>query len=308
MPKLQTVEMRIMPEMSARLAALRAGDIEAVWDVNPEDVKTLREIPALRVDSVATASWDAAVMNNAIPPFNDPRVRRAFHLAVDKRDVVELVLFGEGSPTHSPIPPSHPFFARDIPITRADPAAARRLLREAGHGQGVKVPLIVPVGRPVRERLGVTLQQLSRPAGFEIEIQRVPFARYSAEVAGKAPFYVDGYFARPTLDTATYGFLHSSGSWNWPWERISPARRGRSRSERRWCCRFRPRGATMPPECWSWASASAGPWTRSTGPSSIWSPARSEPRSMRRWPIRASDAGQRDWPSSTGPRPHSSAT
>lgn len=213
-PKLEQVEMRIMPEMASRLAALRAGDVELVWDINPEDVKTLKENPQLRVESVATASWDAAVMNCSIAPFNDPRVRRAFHLAVDKRDVVEAVLFGEGAPTHSPIPPSHPFFAGDVAFSRADPAGARRLLREAGHANGVRVPLVIPVGRPVRERLGVTLQQLSRPAGFEIEIQRVPFARYAAEVAGKAPFYIDGYFARPTLDTATYHFLHSKGTWN----------------------------------------------------------------------------------------------
>ena len=213
-PKLDGVELRIIPEMSARLAALQAGDLEAVWELPPEQVKQLKGNAALRIDSVATASWDAAIMNSAIPPFNDPRVRKAFHLAVDKRDVVELVLFGEGAPTHSPIPPTHPFFAKDIPVTKADPVAAKRLLREAGHPNGVKVPLVIPVGRPVRERLGVTLQQLARPAGFEIEIQRVPFARYSAEVSGKAPFYVDGYFARPTIDTGTHPFLHSKGSWN----------------------------------------------------------------------------------------------
>ncbi|MCZ7564747.1 MAG: hypothetical protein M5U08_13985 [Burkholderiales bacterium] len=52
----------------------------------------------------------------------------------------------------------------------------------------------------MRERLGVTLQQLARPGGFELEV-RIPFNRYNAEVSGKAPFYIDGYFARPTIDT-----------------------------------------------------------------------------------------------------------
>jgi peptide/nickel transport system substrate-binding protein len=213
-PRFDTVELRIVPEMSVRIAALQAGDMEVVWDIPPEQVKPLGGNSALRVESVPTGSWDAAIMNNAIAPFNDIRVRRAFHMAVDKRDVVELVLFGEGAPTHSPIPPNHPFFASDIPVNRADPAGARRLLAEAGHRNGVKVPLVIPVGRPVRERLGVTLQQLARPGGFDIEIQRVPFARYNAEVSGKAPFYIDGYFARPTLDTGTHPFLHSEGSWN----------------------------------------------------------------------------------------------
>ena len=33
-------------------------------------------------------------------------------------------------------------------------------------------------------------------------------------VAGKAQMYVDGYFARPTVDTAIHPFYHSQGSWN----------------------------------------------------------------------------------------------
>lgn len=214
-PKFDGVEMRILPEMSVRIAALQAGDLDVVWDLGPENIRALREVRNVRTESVATASWDGAIMNNRIAPFNDVRVRRALHLAVPKADVAEVVLFGEGAPTHSPIAPSHPFFASDIPFpARADIAGARRLLREAGHSGPIRVPLVIPVGRPVRERLGVTLQQMARPAGFEFEIQRVPFARYSAEVAGKVPIYIDGYFARPTIDTSTYPFLHSRGSQN----------------------------------------------------------------------------------------------
>jgi len=213
-PKLDGVELRVIPEMAVRIAALEAGDIDYVWDLPPEQVEKLKGNAKLRIDSVPTASWDGAVLNNAVPPFNDVLVRRAFHLAVAKADVVQIVLFGLGTPTHSPIPPNHPYFDKSIPVTKADPAAARKLLAEAGHPQGVKVPLVIPVGRPIRERLGVTLQQLAKPGGFDIEIQRVPFARYSAEIAGKAPMYIDGYFARPTLDTALYPFYHSKGSWN----------------------------------------------------------------------------------------------
>ncbi len=214
LPKLDGVELRIIPEMSVKIAALQAGDIDVVWDIPLEQVKTLGGNTALHVESVPTASWDGAIMNNSIPPFNDMRVRRAFQLAVDKRDVVELTLFGQGAPTISPIPPTHPFFAKDINIDGADPAAARKLLAEAGHPDGIKVQIITPAGRPVRERLGVTLQQLAAPGGFDLQIQRVPFSSYDAEVAGKAPLYIDGYFARPTIDTSCYGFLHSKGSWN----------------------------------------------------------------------------------------------
>lgn len=214
LPKLDGVELRIIPEMSVKIAALQAGDIDVVWELPLDQVKQLNGHAGLRIESVPTASWDAAIMNNAIPPFNDVRVRRAFNLGVDRADLVELVLFGQGAPTISPIPPSHPFYAKDIPIGKADPNAARKLLAEAGHPNGITIPVIVPVGRPVRERLGVSLQQLLAPAGFNLEVKRVPFASYDAEVSGKAPLYIDGYFARPTIDTSTYPFLHSKGSWN----------------------------------------------------------------------------------------------
>jgi peptide/nickel transport system substrate-binding protein len=153
-------------------------------------------------------------MNNAIPPFNDPRVRRAFHLAVDKKDVVELTLFGQGAETISPIPPTHPFYAKDAVIPATDPAAAKKLLAEAGYPNGVKLTIVVPVGRPVRERLGVTLQQLAKQGGFDLQVQRISYSSYPTEVSGKAQLYVDGFFGRPTVDTSLFPFLRTDGSWN----------------------------------------------------------------------------------------------
>jgi peptide/nickel transport system substrate-binding protein len=214
LPKLDGAELRIIPEMSVKIAALQAGDIDVVWDLPLDQVKELSGNTALRVDSVPTASWDGAIMNNLIPPFNDKRVRQAFHLAVDKADVVELTLFGQGAETISPIPPSHPFYAKDLKIPKTDPVAAKKLLAEAGYPQGVKVPIIAPIGRPVRERLAVTLQQLAKPGGFDLQVQRMPYSSFSAEVSGKAPLYIDGFFGRPTIDTSVYAFLRSNGSWN----------------------------------------------------------------------------------------------
>jgi peptide/nickel transport system substrate-binding protein len=214
LPKVEGVELRIIPEMSVKIAALQAGDIDVLWDLPLEQVKALSGRADLKVDSVPTASWDGAILNNAIPPFNDKRVRQAFHLAVDKKEVVELTLFGQGVETISPIPPSHPFYAKDIVVPKVDPAAARKLLAEAGHPNGIKLPIILPVGRPVRERLGVTLQQLAKAGGFDLQVQRLPYSSFNAEVSGKAPLYIDGFFARPTVDTSLFPFLRSRGSWN----------------------------------------------------------------------------------------------
>ena len=149
LPKLAGVELRIIPEMSVKIAALQAGDIDIVWDLPLDQVKALSGNAAGCASTACRPHRGTrAVMNNLIPPFNDQRVRQAFHLGVDKADVVELTLFGQGVATISPIPPSHPFYAKDVvDPARPIPAAARKLLAEAGYPNGIKIPIIVPVGR-----------------------------------------------------------------------------------------------------------------------------------------------------------------
>lgn len=210
--KLGHVVLRIIPEAASRVAALRAGDIDMIWNLPLETIPDVRRASNTVVDTRPSSTWDALVMNNAKPPFNDVRVRRAVLLALDKRMLVQFALNGEGAPTHAPIPPSDPAFNSGIGF-EPNLAEARRLLREAGHPNGFSIDLIAPVGRPARERLGVATQQLLQQVGIRVNVQRMPYNRYT-EIAGVAPFYVDGFFARTVIDSATYPWFSSRGSWN----------------------------------------------------------------------------------------------
>ncbi len=214
LPKLEAVTLRIIPESAARMAALESGEIDIVWSMPYEAVEPLKKSRVARVDSVPTPTWDGVILNNETKPFNDVRVRQALAATIDKEALVELVLFGQGAPTFSPIPPSHPYFNTALPFNPPDIAKAKKLLAEAGYPNGFDIPMQVPQEREQRVRLGVSVRDMARPAGIRINIERVPFASYSANVAGKAAMYVDGYFARPTIDTAIYPFYHSQGSWN----------------------------------------------------------------------------------------------
>lgn len=213
LPKLKQVTLRIMPEDAAKIAALNAGDIDILWNVPLEAIKELSASQAIKVDPVPTGTWDGIVMKNDLKPFTDVRVRQAVLKSLDKEQLVQFALFGQGAPTHTPIPPNHPFFDASLPL-KPDVAGARKLLAEAGYPRGFEITLNVPVGRPTRERAAVAIQQMLKPAGINVKLERVPYSRWGATVAGKAPFYMDGYLSRPTIDTATYPWYHSSGSWN----------------------------------------------------------------------------------------------
>jgi peptide/nickel transport system substrate-binding protein len=214
LPKLDGVTMRIIPEAAARIAALESGSIDILWNLPYESVDKFKDHATIRLDSVPTPTWDAVILNNERPPFSDPRVRKALALTVDKSALVELALFGQGAPTFSPLPPSHPYFNHELKFNPPDIAQARKLMAEAGFPNGFDVPMQVPQEREQRVRLGVAVRDMARAAGIRINVERVPFASYAANVAGKAQMYVDGYFARPTVDTALYPFYHSTGSWN----------------------------------------------------------------------------------------------
>jgi len=214
LPKLDGVTLRILPESATRMVALESGAVDIVWSMPYESVEKFKNHPTARIDSVSTPTWDGVILNNARPPFNDVRVRQALALTVDKAAIVELALFGQGDPTFSPIPPSHPYFNRSLKFNPPDIAKAKKLLAEAGYPNGFDVSMQVPQEREQRVRVGVAVRDMARAAGIRINIERVPFASYTANVAGKAQMFVDGYFARPTIDTATYAFYHSTGSWN----------------------------------------------------------------------------------------------
>ena len=214
LPKLDGVTLRIVPESAARMAALESGAVDVVWSMPYESVEKFKNHSNVRTDSVSTPTWDGVILNNDRPPFNDVRVRQALALTIDKAAIVELALFGQGDPTFSPIPPSHPYFNKSLKFNPPDIAKAKQLLADAGFPNGFDVPMQVPQEREQRVRVGVAVRDMARAAGIRINIERVPFASYTANVAGKAQMYVDGYFARPTIDTAIHPFYHSQGSWN----------------------------------------------------------------------------------------------
>jgi peptide/nickel transport system substrate-binding protein len=212
-PKLDGIIFLIMPETAARIAALDTGAVDLVWDLPPEAIDQLKSNTKVKIDSVPTSTWDGLIMNAAKKPFDDVRVRRAVSLAIDNKALVELSLFGHGSPTHTMIPPSSSYFNDKIGF-KVDVAQAKKLLADAGFPNGFETILYVPSGRPTRERIGVGAAEMLKAIGVKVEIQRVPWDKFVKDIEGKEAFYTDGFYSRPTLDTSIYPWYHSTGSWN----------------------------------------------------------------------------------------------
>jgi peptide/nickel transport system substrate-binding protein len=213
-PKLDRVVLRIMPETAAQVAAIQTGEVDLIWNLAPEVVSQFKGNQKVHLDSVATSTWDGLIMNAAHKPFDDVRVRRAVELALDKKALVQFALYGQGSASHSMIPPGSAYYNSELPIPGPDVAASKKLLAEAGLPNGFKATLYLPSGRPTRVGLGLGAAQFLQAVGIQVDMQRVPWDQFVKEIEGKAAFYTDGFYSRPTIDTSIYPFYDSAGSWN----------------------------------------------------------------------------------------------
>lgn len=166
-PEWETVEFRFMPDDARRIAALVSGEVDLVDAVSPYDMQwlsqaadvTLVSAPSNRVIYLSV-DFDRPQTPFAhdhegkpLPhnPFQNPRVREAISLAIDREALITEVLGGEGYATGELVPPS--FFGADPgrPVPQPDVSGARDLLAEAGYPDGFVTVLHGPNNRYVRD-------------------------------------------------------------------------------------------------------------------------------------------------------------
>jgi len=235
------VEFRVIPEESAAIVAMEAGDIDIVWDLPPEEIDKL-ERRGTKLDEVATGTWWGLVMNNTRPPFDKLEVRQAFYALADKSLLTEIAALGHGTPTHSPIAPTHPFFADEIPIGTLDLERARALFEQAGvDPASLELELWAPAQTPELGRMAVAFRDAAKQLGIDVTVRPVPDDKFFGEVEGKETFHTTIFYDRVMLDAKLYPWFHSEGSWNanlWHFSDpevdavLEDARRARSDAER----------------------------------------------------------------------------
>ncbi|MBD3221792.1 hypothetical protein GF314_11180 [bacterium] len=140
--RLDRVILRILPDRTARILALETGDVDLVADVPIPAARRLADHPDLVWHEISGRVFGFVMWNVRREALADPRVRRAFSLAIDRERFVTDLLGGFGSPAASYLPPvswnHHDGLAPD-PFR---PDSARALLRAAGwrddDGDGVR--------------------------------------------------------------------------------------------------------------------------------------------------------------------------
>ncbi|MBC7954949.1 MAG: ABC transporter substrate-binding protein [Cytophagales bacterium] len=169
-PYLDRVTVRPMRDPGARMAALRAGDVDIIWHDIADDIVKERKAGKLRVTTYEGSGVAGLVFNTKKPHLDDVRVRQALRYAVDLRQFTETVAQGLSRPATDPYGPGSSVQCKDTGVILADVEKAKALLKD--YGKPVTLKFMV-TAEPRGRALGQVLQEFWKAVGITVTLEEV---------------------------------------------------------------------------------------------------------------------------------------
>jgi len=209
-PAAETLAVRIVPEPLTRAAEFEAGRLSVIEVPFGETARWRREHPGWLVEKPALRVVYVA-LNNRRGPLRDVRVRQAINYAVNVPELLATVYGGRGILARGAIPPA----LAGSDTTRVgyhyDPAAARRLLAEAGHRNGIDLQLWRAAANVELSRVAQAIQAQLEPVGVRVElVERDASSQREAARKGETDMVVLDWWADyPDADNFLYPLFYS---------------------------------------------------------------------------------------------------
>jgi peptide/nickel transport system substrate-binding protein len=203
----ETVNYRAIPNNASRDAALQSGDVDAIDQVPTRDVAELRKNPKLAIVSAAGQrliyifvdtqrdrtpfATDLTGKALAANPLRDVRVRKALSLAINRAGIRDRIMDGFAVPTGQLMPEGASGYEPSVQPDPFDPAAAKKLLTEAGYPDGFGMTLHGPNDRYVNDSaVAEAIAQGWTRAGVKTIVDTMPSATFFSR-ALRAEFSVN---------------------------------------------------------------------------------------------------------------------
>lgn len=176
---IEGIDITVLPDETAILASLRAGQTDFAL-INDPLVATLVPNEAnLQLNRIGGLAYNVLQLNPSRAPMDNLKVRQAMSCAINRQEIVDSALAGEGKVTG---PLTAPAFAED-PDTlfcyKQDVAKAKQLMEEAGFANGFTAKVIAANGEPpVAASEAQVLQAQLAEIGVKLDIQMMELSVY----------------------------------------------------------------------------------------------------------------------------------
>jgi cationic peptide transport system substrate-binding protein len=164
----------ITPSSSLRLAKLLTGECDAIALPAHSELEVIRQQENLVLDEKPGLNVGFWAFNTSKPPFNNPKVRRALGMAIDKNVLLETIYFNSAIAAKNIVPPTSWAFQADVRSLSYNPIAAKKLLREQGIPEGFSMTVwAMPVQRaynPNAIKMAELIQAYLQEVGIQVKI------------------------------------------------------------------------------------------------------------------------------------------
>ncbi|PBB41250.1 peptide ABC transporter substrate-binding protein [Mesorhizobium sp. WSM3866] len=208
------IEMLVLNDSTARLSALQSGQVHMISGVEPKVVDHVKRMPNLKIEALSGPGYYCFNMFCDTAPFDNPDLRMALKLAVDREEMVDKILRGYGSVGNDfPVNATYPLVPDDIEQRTFDPEKAAFHYKKSGHS-GPILFRTSEVAFPGAVDAAQLYQQSAAKAGIAIEVKREPGDGYWSDVWLKQPFSAAYWSGRATQGQIYATALLSTAPWN----------------------------------------------------------------------------------------------
>lgn len=186
-PYLERAIVKYIPDMTVLYTQFKSGDIDVVglqW-ISPEHYEEAKALPGRIVEIIGNGFYESVAFNMSKPFFQDPKVRQALYLALDKASIIDALYYGVPKPTETYMPAESAYFNPDLPKHEFSIEKANAMLDEAGWARGaggvrekdgvrLAFKISTTAGNHLREQAQQFIQQTWKDIGVELEISNLP--------------------------------------------------------------------------------------------------------------------------------------
>lgn len=180
-PKLDEINMHIIPERAVSVQGLLSGQVDVAYVIDKDDLPMLEASQDVEIEKSLTALIMVMSMNCSKPVLKDVRVRQAINYAIDKQMVLD-VAYGGGKPIGTFMDYGNAYYKDFSRLYPYDPSKAKQLLAQAEVGPDTTLELFLPQNYELHVKAGEMYQDMLAKVGLKVKIKLVDWSTWLSDV------------------------------------------------------------------------------------------------------------------------------
>lgn len=231
-PNLDGIIFQVITDGNARVAQVKSGDVDFTV-IEPPQIDSVKDDANLKIVEATQVNYYFFAFNHTVERLQDPKVRQALTMALNRQAIVDTVLKGYGQVANGPIHPSlGDYYNPDVTTYEYDQEGAKALLEEAGWtpgddgvlvneaGDRFTILLNGPAGYPVLEQLLTYAQQEYTNLGIEVNLEIDEWSVHLDKYHNLEYDMLNNWWITPP-DPDLYDHYYSESPSNW-WAYSNP--------------------------------------------------------------------------------------